>query len=165
MIRTTLLVTLLLIAAVALAQTSSSQTGSMNASITGDNKTGQQIQNMEQQGKNALVKGDTNWAQQNLADDFVGVGSKTGMADKQTAISNRQTGKLKYDSIEPRNMKIRVLGDTALVNYEATAKGSYEGHDIGGDYAVTHVWAKRGGKWQLLNSQSTKMEQTESAGK
>jgi hypothetical protein len=56
-------------------------------------------------------------------------------------------------------MKVQVAGaDVAIVTYRSTDKGSYEGHDLSGQYRWLDVFAKRGGTWQFIVSQGTKIE-------
>jgi hypothetical protein len=37
-------------------------------------------------------------------------------------------------------------------------KGTYKGQDISGKYRFTDTWAKRHGKWQVVATQSTKIQ-------
>lgn len=166
-IRITLQLALLVLSVAigAIAQGNSQSGGAPNARISGDQKVGQQIVNMEQKSRDAMVKGDTSWSQQNLADDFTGIGSMGQVVDKQTAVSDRQSGKLKYQSIEPIDQQVNVLGDTAVFNGHGRVKFMYNGRDMSGEYRVTHVWTKRNGKWQMVSSQSTKIEQPQEASK
>jgi len=45
--------------------------------------------------------------------------------------------------------------DMAIVTYRSTDKGTYDGHDLSGQYRWLDVFAKRGGTWQCIVSQGT----------
>jgi hypothetical protein len=49
--------------------------------------------------------------------------------------------------------------DLAIATYRSTDKGSYDGHDLSGQYRWLDVFAKRNGTWQFIVSQGTKIEQ------
>jgi hypothetical protein len=56
-------------------------------------------------------------------------------------------------------MKVHAASaDLAIVTYRSTDKGTFDGHDIGGEYRWLDVLAKRGGTWQFIVSQGTKIE-------
>ncbi|HWR37216.1 MAG TPA: nuclear transport factor 2 family protein [Clostridia bacterium] len=147
------------LAASAVAQGTMPQSGK----DSGDPKVAQQIRDLETKGREALLKADSSWAQQHLANDFMGISGRGVASDKQTSIANRQSGKLKYDSLNWSEMTVRVLGDAAIVSGKVNLKGTFEGRDISGDYMVTRVWAKRGGQWQIVSSQSTRIEQPQTS--
>ncbi len=116
----------------------------------------QQINHLEEQGKEASLKNDASWFEKNLADDFVGV-SGTGMVtDKSSAIAMRKSGDLKYEAIDYSDAKVRVYGNTALVSGTAAVKGALKGQDFSGTYHYVRVWVKQGGQWKIAHSQATK---------
>jgi hypothetical protein len=50
---------------------------------------------------------------------------------------------------------VRVLGEAAVVTGRITVKAAYKGQDISGSYRFTDVFARNGGRWVCVASQST----------
>ncbi len=116
----------------------------------------QQITALEDQGRDAALKGDTGFLEQYLADDYVGISGSTGhVTDKSQSLNSWKSGDVKYTAIDLSDRKVRVLGDTAIVNGTANVKGTFKGQSFDGTYSFTRVWMKRGGKWQAENFQAT----------
>ncbi len=93
-----------------------------------------------------------------LADDWVGQGPP-GTVTKAEALADLKSGDNKLESITLGDMKVRVLGDTAVVTGSDDEKSSYKGKDTSGHYTWTDVFAKRNGRWQAVASQGTLMAQ------
>ena len=65
--------------------------------------------------------------------------------------------RVKFEAIDESDMKVRVYGDTALVNYTANIKGHFGDTDISGQWRVVRVWVKRKGQWQTVSFQATRV--------
>ena len=115
------------------------------------------ITQLEDASRDAALKGDPSFAEKNLADDFVRVTADGKVLNKQEFIDNLK--KSKYQSIDFTDRKVRVYGDTAVVNTTANVKGTSDGKDISGTNRGTRVWAKVKGQWKLVNFQSTRVAQ------
>jgi hypothetical protein len=63
------------------------------------------------------------------------------------------------DAIEISAMKVRVYGDTDLVNITENVKGHLGETDISGQYRTVRVWVKRKGQWQSVSNQFTRLAQ------
>ena len=55
-------------------------------------------------------------------------------------------------------MNVRVYGDAAVVTYSTMDKGTFKGQDISGRYRWTDVFARRGGTWQIVAGQGTRIQ-------
>jgi ketosteroid isomerase-like protein len=80
------------------------------------------------------------------------------MVSKAEIVQMRQSGDVKYESIDVSDRKVRSYGNTAVMNATATIKGTMKGNDISGTYRITQVWVKQGGGWKVANMQSTKVQ-------
>ncbi len=76
----------------------------------------QQIKTLQEQGRQAALKGDASFAEKYFADDYVGVGRHGQMRTKAEVIQMYRSGALKYEAIDERNVKVRTYGDAAIVN-------------------------------------------------
>lgn len=115
----------------------------------------QQVKTLQEQGRQAALKGDTSFLEKYLADDYVGIGGNGQFRTKAEAIESYKSGALKYEAIDVRNQKIRTYGDTAIVNSEASVRLTLDGKPISGDYRTTFVYVKRQGNWKQVAFQST----------
>lgn len=69
-------------------------------------------------------------------------------------IADVQSGDLSVETMTRDNVEVRVFGQTAVVTGLDTAKWIYKGHPIEGYYSSIHVYAERGGLWQLVAVQA-----------
>lgn len=129
------------------------------SSAKGGSDSEQQVASLMDQGKQAALKGDTGWQEQHMAENFVGINSRGERMSKSDSIASRKNGDLKYQSIDEDDRKIRVYGDSAIVNMKSKIQGSYKGQDMSGDYWSTFVWAKQNGAWKLVSMQSTRIRE------
>ncbi len=93
------------------------------------------------------------------ADDIISVDPMGVVTDKSQDKQAFSSGDVKLQSIDESDVKVRVYGNTAVAVGAQDVKGTYKGQDISGKYRFTDVWVKRSGKWQIVSSQVTKMQQ------
>jgi ketosteroid isomerase-like protein len=107
----------------------------------------------------AAKRGDAEAFGKFLADDYVRIGPDGQMRNKAEAVDLYKPGRLKWDSIELKNRKVRVYGNTAIVTREDDVKGHMGTNEISGTYRDTVVYVKgKNGQWQDVNFQSTKVQ-------
>ena len=116
------------------------------------------IEKMERQWVDAAKKMDTKPLDQMLADDFTLTLSVGRVVDKDSYVGKIKDGSFKIESIDFSDMKTRVYGDCAVVVGRASVKGTWDGNDIGGDYAFTDTFVKKAGAWKQVASQITRIE-------
>src|SRR5712692_4685768 len=89
----------------------------------------EQIKALQAQLVQALLKGDTSFFEKYYADDVTiihGDGKLSTKADDEE-IKNLKSGATKYESIDVPESKVRVYGDTAVVNSLISGKGMVNG--------------------------------------
>ncbi len=118
-------------------------------------KVEQSIKALTEQLRQANLKGDVATFDKLLADDHIGINIRGVTRTKAQVLENFKSGKVKFDAIETSDMKVRVYGDTALVNYTANVKAT----DFSGQYQIVRVWVKRKGQWQIVSTQWTRVAQ------
>jgi len=90
-----------------------------------------------------------------LGDDLAVTTPDGNVMTRTQFLADVKSGDLTLESSQISDMKVRVLGDAAVVTYSTTDKGKYKGQDIGGRYRWTDVFALRGGKWLLVAGHGT----------
>ncbi len=124
----------------------------------------QEIERLEEQARQAALKGDISFVEKYTASDYVAIMGNGRSHGKAEEIQNRQSGGLTYQTIDVHELKIRIYGDTAVCNSLASVKltvqekgyKTYYNKEYSGDYRFTRVWVKQGGDWKLVSFQSTK---------
>jgi ketosteroid isomerase-like protein len=118
------------------------------------------ILKIEQDMSAALTKPDADAAAKMLADTFYAVNPDGTTQGKVQFLADLKSGKFKLESNKLDDMKVHAAdADMAIVTYRSTDKGSYDGHDLSGQYRWIDVFAKRGSTWQFIVSQGTRIEQ------
>ena len=92
-----------------------------------------------------------------LAEDLVYTHSSAQVDSKATYVGSMKSGALKYQTIEPREMKVRVYGDTAVITAAAHITAISNGQPVDNQLRYTDVWVLRDGRWQMVSWQSTRM--------
>ena len=118
----------------------------------------QELINLEQEWTNAYVHGDGAALERIEAADYVYTDPKGQVSGKAQDIADVKSGAYKLQSFTPENMKVHLFGDTAVVTGHGLQKGTYKGKDTSGTYAYTDTFIKRGGRWQAVASQFTKIK-------
>jgi ketosteroid isomerase-like protein len=120
-------------------------------------KAEQQVLEAEKARFAAMVKGDRAALEKLLADDLTYTHSTALLETKEQFLKSVTTGNIDYVSIVPSetDWKIRINGNTAVVNGVAAVNVLDTGKDRKIRIRFTTVQANRGGAWQLLAWQST----------
>jgi hypothetical protein len=103
------------------------------------------------------VKGDYKALDALLADDLIYVHSNGNVDGEKTFLEALTSGRSKYHSIEPVEMKARALGDFVFI--DGRAKVKVESNGQVNDLLLTYldVWTKRNGTWQMVHWHSARM--------
>ena len=132
--------------------TAAEQTGKSS-----DGNVEQQISELSDQVIQAQLKDDTSFFEKYLADDAAIIHGDGTVWTKAQEIENLKSGTLKYETIETRERKIRVYGDTAVVTFLIFFKGAVSGKPYSGDLRRTMVWVKQKGNWKTVAYQVTRV--------
>jgi len=117
----------------------------------------QSIKGLMEQVRQANLKGDVATFDKLLTDDYIWIMSDGTTGTKAEVLENFKSGKLKFDAVDVSDMRVRVYGDTALVNGTVNVKGHFGDADISGQYRFVRVWVKRKGQWQSVSLQNTRV--------
>lgn len=112
---------------------------------------------MERDWSEADIHKDAEVLKRILADDWIGIDFEGTALNKDQALHGVVSDSGSLESTVLRNMKVRVYGKTAVVTGIDTETGDYHGKDSSGRYLWTDVFVQRGGRWQAVSSQSTRL--------
>ena len=105
----------------------------------------------------AMTDGDFASLGKLLGDELIYTHSNALVDTKASYIESMTSGALKYQSVEPREMKIRVYGTTAVIIAAAAVTSVSKGQTANNQLRYTDVWVLRDGRWQMVAWESTKI--------
>jgi ketosteroid isomerase-like protein len=137
----------------------SPKTKTKTATASTASAVGDEIKKLEQDWAQATIKEGAGAVDKYEADDILSTDPSGRVTDKSQDKQDLSSGDLKFQSLEVSDLKVRTYGTTAVATGATTVKGSYKGQDISSTYRFTDTWVKRNGKWQVVASQATKIQQ------
>jgi hypothetical protein len=92
-----------------------------------------------------------------IADDLAYTHSTARLDTKQSLIGNMQSGSTVYTSVVPSEVEAHDLGDAVVLT--GTCRISVNAGGRANNFGVrfTDVYARRGGRWQMVAWQSTRL--------
>jgi len=117
-----------------------------------------EITQLEDDWRTARIKGDTAFLETFYAKDLVIQGMNGSALPRDQDIALFATGQIKPDFIDHGPLRIQVLGDTAVVTGVDHLGGTYKGHSGEMNLRFTDVFFRRDGRWQLVATQATRVE-------
>jgi ketosteroid isomerase-like protein len=119
----------------------------------------QQVSALSDEMIQANLKGDTSFYEKYYADDATIVHGNGKLFTKEQDIVDLKSGSLKYESIDVKEKKLHAYGDTVVVNYLLTFKGSLSGQPFSPiDLRRMVVWVKQKENWKVIAWQVTRAE-------
>lgn len=119
------------------------------------NKIEQAVLSLEQQWENALVKADAAALDKLYSDKLIYTHSNASLDDKTSYIAKIKSGASKYVSIKRDDIKVTVIGNTAIVTCHWLVQGLSGGKTTNTDARYIHVYVKEKGGWKMAAHQST----------
>ena len=105
----------------------------------------------------ALVTNDLAALRTLLADDLTYTHSNGEMDGKTQFLASLESGQTRYQAFAPRDLQVRVYGQTAVLNGEAAVGVTVGGEARLLDLRFTSVWVQKDGRLQFAAWQSTRM--------
>src|SRR5262249_49525384 len=95
------------------------------------------------------------------ADELSYCHASAQVEDKATFLSTVRTGRIRWVSMTPEGLKVRVYGDTALLTgvLRQAIMGAGRTEPMPLVIRVSEVYVRRNGRWLLASFQATRIEQ------
>ena len=148
-----------LITALVLSAASAVAAQTKHARVARPDSEEQVLMRIERELARASVNLDTAPYERYWADDFRGVDAGGGFYTKAEHRAALTSGKLKFDSLDVTEVRVRVFGDAAVLTCRRTVRGNFDGRDISADNRVTSVYVRRGGGWQKVAEHTSRLAQ------
>jgi ketosteroid isomerase-like protein len=117
----------------------------------------QKIIDLDRQRMSAMAKKDVAALTKILSDDLIYTHSSARMDTKKSLIGAMESGSTVYTSVEPSDVVAQDLGDTVVLTGVAAISVNSGGAPNSFRVRFTDVYANKGGQWQMVTWQSTKL--------
>jgi ketosteroid isomerase-like protein len=105
----------------------------------------------------ADLKDDAAELDRTLAPDYVIVRDNGVVRSRAETLEGIKSGATKFTGFDLSDEQVRFYGDTAVVTFHADIHGSRVGKDMSGQFREVRVFVNRGGKWQAVLAQRTRI--------
>ena len=114
-----------------------------------------QVAALSEQHRKAAINGDTKVLDAALADDWVVVGPTGEVDTKRQQEKKIKDKSLVFEAIDPKEVKVRVHGDAAIVMGLYHIKATVNGKTMDGVFRNTGVFTKLAERWRCVFNQVT----------
>jgi hypothetical protein len=114
----------------------------------------------------AVVPGDQAPWKKYFADDCIFADEKGRLFDKPKLIADITPLPAGYSgTIRIQNAQSRIIGNTAVLSYDADETETIFGQNLRARYHITDTWLQRNGNWQIIASQAHRYYEDPAVGK
>lgn len=117
----------------------------------------QKIIDLDNQRMEAMAKKDIAALNALLSDDLVYTHSSARLDTKQSLIGAMESGATVYTSVVPSDVVAQDLGDAVVLTGVARISVTSNGNPINFGVRFTDVYVHKGGQWQMVAWQSTRL--------
>ena len=121
------------------------------------NDTREMVKALDAERMGAMVAGDLEALERILADDLSYVHTSAAIDTKSSILESIGNGRLNYQKMAARNVKVRDYGNTAVVRGEADVEVTSGGNDLTFSLEFTDVYVNGDAGWQMVAWQSTRL--------
>ena len=125
--------------------------------MTDGNDTREMIKALDAERMGAMVSGDLETLGRILADDLSYVHTSAAIDTKSSIMEAIGNGRLNYQKMAARNVKVRDYGDAVVVRGEADVEVTSGGNDLTFSLEFTEVYVNGDAGWQMVAWQSTRL--------
>lgn len=116
-----------------------------------------EIRQQETRRFEAIVRGDVAALDGILSDDLSYTHATGVHETKAEFIGKLKSGQLRYESLTPEDMHVRVYGRTGVVTGLARVKVQVKGEALCFQLRFTDMYVKKGDRWQMVAWQATRL--------
>ena len=122
-----------------------------------DQQAEQEIRQRETRRFEAIVQKDLAALDDILSDDLSYTHTTGAHETKTEFIGKLKSGQLKYESLTPEDIRVRVYGTTGVVTGVARVKVQVKGEALSFRLRFTDVYVKKENRWQMVAWQATRL--------
>jgi ketosteroid isomerase-like protein len=119
-----------------------------------------QVEKLEDVWSAAQLSGDVTAIDQLLSDDYVGITMSGQVVTKIQQLDRMRKRTMVLSKYDLTDMKVKLIGTTAVVTSLAEIEGSNDGQPIHGTFRSTRVYTRLlSGVWKVTNFEATRVGQ------
>ena len=118
---------------------------------------GQMVMELDKKRMTAMAQKDIATLKSLLSDDLIYTHSSARLDTKQSLIGNMESGSTVYTAVEPSDVKAQDLGDAVVLTGSCRISVMSQGRPNSFSVRFTDVYANKGGRWQMVTWQSTRL--------
>jgi ketosteroid isomerase-like protein len=120
-----------------------------------------EIDQLEDDWRNAILNSDTKAMDALLADDYIGITANGTVEDKDQTLAKLRSGGRYITSLTISERKVRFYEKTAVVTSLVEVQGTgTEGNDLSGSYRYTRVYVRIGqGEWKIVSFEASRIRE------
>lgn len=105
----------------------------------------------------AYETGNAGYLEEFLHADYTLTNTRGVVTNRDQDLAEVRSGDPDYEVFRNHGMRVRIYGDTAVVNGITSLKGTYRGEAFEFDARFTDTLIKHDGRWKLVASQATRI--------
>jgi|UPI0006910462 ketosteroid isomerase-like protein len=123
-----------------------------------------QVEALEEKWRTAQLAGDIATIDRMLADDFIGISMSGQVNTKAQQLDRIRNHRLVLTRIDLDDMKVKLVGEVAIVTCQARVEGTSEGMSVKGTYRYTRIYRQLPSKeWKITSFEATRIRPRKSA--
>jgi ketosteroid isomerase-like protein len=117
-----------------------------------------QVEKLEEVWRTAQLNADVDAMDKLLSDDYVGITMTGQVVTKSQQLDRMRNRSMVLTKIELSEVKVKIIGTTAIVNSLADVDGTNDGEPMHGTYRYTRVYSRLPtGIWKITNFEATRV--------
>ena len=118
----------------------------------------QEVEQMEQNWRKAELDSDLSALDNMLSDDYIGITMNGQVVTKTQQLDRIRNREVILTTLNLEDVKVKLVGGTAIVTSLATVQGTMDGRLINGRFRYTRIYAHQpGGEWKITNFEATQV--------
>jgi ketosteroid isomerase-like protein len=125
-------------------------------SLAQKHETRHEIDQLEDQWRDAVLSGDVKTMDSLLANDYMAVTAAGTLQNRDEALQNMRSGRLHFTSLTITDRKVRFYGTTAVVTSLASIQATTPDGQVTGNYRYTRVYVRDAqGAWKIVSFEAS----------
>jgi ketosteroid isomerase-like protein len=117
-----------------------------------------QVEKLEDVWRQAQLNGDAATMDKLLSDDYVGINMNGQVVTKMQQLERMRNRQLLLTKIDLDDVKVKLIGTTAIVTSRAEIVGTNDGVSVLGTYRYTRIYSRMlNGEWKITNFEATRV--------
>ena len=117
-----------------------------------------QVEQLESEWRTAQLAGDIPTMDHMLSDDYVGITMTGQVTTKAQQMARLRSRTLVLTRLDMQDVKIKLVGQVAIVTVKARVEGTSDAKRIDGEYRYTRIYHQlASGAWKITNFEATRI--------